>query len=364
MKKIAVLFCVWMLSLSAQARSADDNLPKKPVKDSAATAGEALENRGFQNLFSTDKFDPTASYISQINPLAVPYIQDYMTRHGKTLEKMKSWASPYFSMMDGILMSFGIPRELKYLAVIESHLKSYATSWVGAVGPWQFMPATGRRMGLNIGRRVDERTNYYKSTYAAARYLKELYEQLGDWLLVVAAYNGGPGRVFGAIRRSGSKNFWELQYYLPEESRNHVKKFIGTHYVMEGGGGVATTTAEEWNKMQEHALAQTTALQSNLSPEELAGTDTLTIEGKYNSVVIATQLTLDITRFNKLNPNFDKLVRQPVGYKLRLPKDKMELFSANRYIILHQSILATLHSASDMSAGFPEAKPQVMKKKK
>ncbi len=80
----------------------------------------------------------------------------------------------------------------------------------------------------------DERTDYYKSTHAAAKYLRDLYTEFGDWLLVIAAYNGGPGNVYSAIRKSGSRNFWDLQYYLPAESRTHVKKFIGTHYVFEG----------------------------------------------------------------------------------------------------------------------------------
>jgi membrane-bound lytic murein transglycosylase D len=100
---------------------------------------------------------------------------------------------------------------LKYLAVIESELKPTATSWVGAVGPWQLMPATARLLGLKVSHKVDERTNYQKSTHAAAIYLKDLYTEFGDWLLVIAAYNGGAGNVYSAIRKSGSRNFWKLR---------------------------------------------------------------------------------------------------------------------------------------------------------
>jgi membrane-bound lytic murein transglycosylase D len=96
------------------------------------------------------------------------------------------------------------------------------------------MPSTARILGLKINARCDERKNYYKSTRAAARYLKDLHEEFGDWFLVFAAYNGGEGPVYSAMRQSGSKNFWTLQHYLPEETREYVKKFIATCYYFEG----------------------------------------------------------------------------------------------------------------------------------
>jgi membrane-bound lytic murein transglycosylase D len=134
---------------------------------------------------------------------------------------------------------------LKYLAVIESELKTSALSCVGALGPWQLMPETAQDLGLKINRHVDERTNYSKSTKAAALYLKDLYAKFGDWLLVLAAYNSGPGPVYAAIHKSGSKNFWALQDYLPAETRGHVKRFIATHYHFEGKGSVTTLTKAE-----------------------------------------------------------------------------------------------------------------------
>jgi len=123
---------------------------------------------------------------------------------------MKDWGRGYFDMMDGILAKHGLPKELKYLAVIESQLKSHAISWAGAVGPWQLMPSTARKLGLKVGSKVDERRDIYKSTQAACRYLTNLYSIYGDWLLVIAAYNGGPGKVNAAIKRSGSTDFWTL----------------------------------------------------------------------------------------------------------------------------------------------------------
>ena len=143
-------------------------------------------------------------YASQVNPYAETYMQDYLQAHGKYLQQMKATALPYFNLIDGILTQYGLPRELKYLAVIESDLKSNALSNMGARGPWQFMSYTAKDYGLQVNQFTDDRTDYYKSTNAAARYLLSLYKDFKDWLLVIAAYNGGPGRVYSAIKKSGS----------------------------------------------------------------------------------------------------------------------------------------------------------------
>jgi membrane-bound lytic murein transglycosylase D len=361
MKQWIGLICVLAVTYSAIGKSDETIDPaKRNIQKDSATVN-SLENMGFKNLFISDQYNPSKPYSAQVNPMAVVYVKDYISRHGKELNSMKVWAQPYFRMMDNVLTSYGIPKEMKYLAVIESHLQTWAMSWVGAAGPWQFMPATGRRMGLTINGYVDERANYFRSTHAAAKYLKELYGQLGDWLLVIAAYNGGPGRVFSAIRRSGSRDFWKLQQYLPEESRNHVKKFIGTHYVMEGDGGVTTSTADEWAAMQDATKTQASLTQ--FTQEELNNTVTATLEGKYNSVVVSTQLGMDISQFNRLNANFDKLVCAEGGCTLRLPKDKMDQFQANRYIILRQSLMSNLESAGNIGTGYPEPKAKPSRSK-
>jgi membrane-bound lytic murein transglycosylase MltF len=150
-----------------------------------------------------------------------------------------------FCIIDSVFSRYGLPVELKYLAVIESELKPSALSHVGARGPWQLMPATAHILGLKVNRQCDERSNYYKSTIAAAKYLRDLYALFDDWLLVLAAYNGGPRPVYAAIHKSGSRNFWVLQEYLPAESREHVKKFIATHYYFEGRGSETTLTRAE-----------------------------------------------------------------------------------------------------------------------
>jgi membrane-bound lytic murein transglycosylase D len=162
------------------------------------------------------------------------FVKIYIKQNRKNLLNIKQRSSSPFIMIDAVFKRYGLPVQLKYLAVVESELKTKAVSKVGAVGPWQLMPSTARILGLKINSRYDERKNYYKSTRAAARYLKDLHEEFGDWLLVFAAYNGGEGPVYLAIRQSGSKNYWTLQHYLPEETREYVKKFIAICYYFEG----------------------------------------------------------------------------------------------------------------------------------
>lgn len=330
-------------SVFARENDNNNNENTKSTAKKDSTDSVSRSDYAFKNLFTADTYSPTEPYTTQLRPEAIAFVQDYIGKQGKELLNMKGWALPYFRVMDGILLAYGIPREMKYLAVIESHLSTSDDSWAGAVGPWQLMPETGRLMGLTVNGYNDERRNYVLSTQAAAKYLQQLYAQLGDWLLVVAAYNGGPGRVLSAIRKSGTRDFWKLQNYLPLESRNHVKKFIGTHYIMEGNGGITTTTTADWNARQPNSMAKITELQSTKSTEEeTIGTQVLNIHGKYNSLVMSKDLSMDIAQFNKLNPNFDGLVDENEGYNLRLPQDKMEIFHANRYIILHECILSSL----------------------
>ena len=313
---------------------------KDPV-DSTITPVKVTSDpkAGFKDLFVGKPEEQGLSQV-QLNPRAISFVDDYMAKHRKGLEKLKGWGRPYFDMIDAVLTYHGLPKELKYLAVIESYLKTYAVSWAGAVGPWQFMPATGRRFGLKVNAYVDERTDYYKSTHAAAKYLSELFNLYNDWLLVIAAYNGGPGNVNAAIRKSKSKNFWDLQHYLPAESRDHVKKFIATHYIMEGDGGITTLTKDEAETLKQASDKNPAA--KNLSPDEMNNSKVQAISGRYNSLVITKYITFSITEFNRYNPDFDKLITHNGKYELRLPSDKMELFMSKRYEILNESLQVML----------------------
>ena len=305
-------------------------LPRDPKQD-------------FKDLFSNTTGDDSYDVdIGQLNPLAIGFVEDYMDSHGKMLEELKNTARPYFDKIDAILTKHGLPKELKYLAVIESQLKSNARSWAGAVGPWQLMPGTGRNLGLRINRTVDERRDITKSTHAASKYLTDLYAMYGDWLLVIAAYNGGPGKVNAAIKRSGSRDFWTLQKFLPAESRKHVKKFIATHYIMEGSGGITTLTKKE----TAHYLV---TAKKPVIAEQTLNAIARTINGRYNAAVIARHVGLDVDAFQKLNPDFDNLVATTGKYEMRLPEEKMEIFSSKKIEILKESIQLLLNADTPVS---------------
>lgn len=282
----------------------------------------------------------------RLNPRAIQFVQDYMEKNGDDLRKMKSWAKPYFNIIDGILQKYGLPSELKYLCVIESELKSTATSWAGAVGPWQLMPETARLLGLKVGRGIDERKSYTKSTQAAALYLRDLYREFGDWLLVIAAYNGGPANVYAAIKKSqGSRNFWKLQYYLPAETRMHVKKFIGTHYIFEGQGSVTTLTKAEVT--EQIGITATHLLNRKLTASEFTNAKSMEVSGKYYSAAIAKNIMMELSDFDRYNPDFDAIMGgNDNAYELKLPADKMDLFVANKYIILNESVQMLLSGAT------------------
>lgn len=327
----------------------------QPAQDTTPLSANVAKY-GFSSLFKSETFNQSSDYKTQLHPMAWGFVQDYIKVHQKGLEKMKGWGLPYFLMIENVLTQYRLPKELKYLAVIESNLKNYAESWVGARGPWQFMPYTAREYGLNVNRWVDERVDYYKSTHAAAKYLNNLYKDLNDWLLVVAAYNGGPANVYSAIRKAGSRDFWKLQYYLPAESREHVKKFIATHYIMEGKGGVTTTVNDGTKKVD----SISTAVKEDPNIEKL------TITGRYSSVVIAKNLLMDMNKFNELNPGFDAgIASTSNSYDLRLPKEKMKVFIANKNAILNESVqlLVNFYGEEGMKTIYPKLERSEQTKK-
>lgn len=351
-----IFFCILLQLLILFSLGQRDSAKITGKNTDTILQGSGVEKYGFQNLFVSKEFNSSMGYDAQIHPQAWGFIQDYLGGHGKSLTKMKSWGLPYFTLIENVLMQYGLPDELKYLAVIESGLSTNATSWVGARGPWQFMPYTAKEYGLFVSSGVDERTDYFRSTHAAAKYLTSLYKNLNDWLLVIAAYNGGPGKVFSAIKKSGSRDFWKLQYYLPEESRTHVKKFIATHYIMEGRGGV-TTVVNDGKQPKQNEFAPE-KIDSNIAVQEIAG--------KFSSVVLAKNLIVDLYYFNQLNPKFDEVLSGNNTFLLRLPKNKMQLFNATRYNILSESIqlLMRFYGEEGMKEIYPKISelPNVKKK--
>jgi membrane-bound lytic murein transglycosylase D len=197
----------------------------------------------------------------EVNATAKKYSRQFIKKNEEALQAAEKRSERYFKIIEPIFEKYGLPIELKYLAVVESQLKPSALSHAGARGPWQLMPSTARDFGLKVNSKQDERTHYYKSTVAAAKYIKGLYNEFGDWLLVLAAYNSGSGTVAKAIKRSGSKNFWKLQGFLPAETRGHVKRFIATHTYFQDENSLTMLTSSETKKylkaLEEFKLEQT-----------------------------------------------------------------------------------------------------------
>ena len=168
------------------------------------------------------------------------YVDSYLKENDEELSLVRERSYQPFTIIDSVMQHYDLPVELRYLAVIESDLQPAALSHVGARGPWQLMAGTARELGLKVGRRTDERTNYYKSTTAAALYLRDLHREFKDWLLVLAAYNAGPAPVYRAMRLAGSRNFWAIEQYLPKETRGHVRRFIATEYYFTMNGPISS----------------------------------------------------------------------------------------------------------------------------
>ena len=203
-----------------------------------------------------------------LNKHASSFAKAYLEKEAEFLEKMKSKSKLYFQTFEKIFDQHDLPVQLKYLAIVESELQTKALSKVGARGLWQLMPVTAKELGLKISSKTDERIHTYRSTAAAAKYLRSLYAEFGDWLLVLAAYNGGPGTVYKAIKKAGTKNFWALQRFLPAESRGHVKRFIGIHYFFEGEGSITTQTKAEAKAWEEKLAAEQDVCQEGIAMEK------------------------------------------------------------------------------------------------
>lgn len=242
------------------------------------------------------------------NPVVRDYIEMYAGRRRNQVSYMLGEGKYYFPLFEEALDKEGIPLELKYLPVIESALNPIARSRVGATGLWQFMAGTGKMYDLEINSLVDERRDPHKSTQAAARYLKDLYGIYGDWNLVIAAYNCGPGNVNKAIRRSGGQtDYWAIYPYLPKETRGYVPAFIAATYIM--------------NYHDEH----------NICPAECknpASIDSLMIDKTIHFQQIADNLNVSVEDLRQFNPQFksDIIPGDYKGYSLNLPIDKLSLF--------------------------------------
>lgn len=242
------------------------------------------------------------------NEVVREFIDMYATRLRQKVAFMLSANNFYMPIFEEALDLYNLPLELKYLPVVESALNPIASSSQGAVGLWQFMLNTGKIYGLKVTSLVDERRDPVKSTYAAARYLKDLYDIYHDWNLVLAAYNCGPGIINKAIRRAdGEKDFWALYNYLPKQTRGYVPAFIAANYIM------------------------TYYCEHNISPMEMKmpeGTDTIHISRPLHLQQVSAVCDISLDELRALNPEFKKdiIPGNEHPYALRLPSKMISSF--------------------------------------
>ncbi len=222
------------------------------------------------------------------NSYVQTYIDVFLTKRNEEVGHMINLGKYYFPIFEKALAAYHVPPEFKYLPIIESSMNPMAVSRVGATGMWQFMYTTGRVYGLNIDNYVDDRKDPIAASYAAAAYLRDAYNELGDWLLALASYNCGKGNVTRAIAKAGgARSFWEIQGYLPNETRNYVPAFIAANYIM--------------NYYGKHS-------QIKLSNETILKTDSVYVNKFISFDKIASALNLEANDIQNLNPSYKKLL--------------------------------------------------------
>lgn len=254
----------------------------------------------------------TPFYI-EYNPQLERVIKSYLKRRKSTFSNLLEKARYYFPIFEEQLAKYNLPLEIKYLAIVESALRPRAKSRVGATGLWQFMFQTGKQFGLKVSSYVDERSDPYRATEAACKYLSSLYDIFGDWDLALASYNSGPGNVSKAIRRSnGNTNYWNIRHNLPYETADYLPAFYATLYIFE--------YAKEHNiKAKSNVLAK-------------FETDTIQIKRQLTFEQIHETIGIDVETLQFLNPQY-KLDIIPYikgrNYTLEVPTKYIGKFLTN-----------------------------------
>jgi membrane-bound lytic murein transglycosylase D len=266
------------------------------------------------------KLDAVSPFDLQYHSEVRGYIELYTLRKRELVQRMMGISQLYYPMFEEILDKYNLPLELKHLAIIESALNPNAKSRAGAMGLWQFMYQTGKMYNLSVNSYVDERCDPYKSTVAAAEYLGELYKMFGDWQMVLAAYNAGPGTINKAIRRSGGKKtYWEIRPFLPRETQAYVPAFIAANYVM--------------NYTAEHNLYSASPKKTYFEIDTVILREPLT----YKQLTEVMDVTVEEIEY--FNPVYRKQIIPGGGYTLTLPKSKIGKFVANE-----EEIYATIRT--------------------
>ena len=301
-------------------RNYNELLQSYYIKSNEKLLNERFPSSAFMPTSTTGSSTPDEVYRQRLNsiPSAVKLVYNsqvrnhivyYLDRMNRSVGLMLGLSKYYFPIFEDILDSYGVPSELKYLVVIESAFRPKAVSKAGATGLWQFMYATGRTYDLRVNSIVDDRCDPIKSTIAAAKFLKNLYGIYGDWSLVLAAYNCGPGNVNKAMKRSGKNDFWEIYDFLPKETRNYVPAYIAATYVM--------------NFYQEHGIRPVELTR----PLDLV-TDTVVVNRDIYFGQIQDVMNISIEELKDLNPQYkmDYIPGTQDKYSLRLPLKYVETF--------------------------------------
>jgi len=255
-----------------------------------------------------DSLNLVSSFDFQNNEVVMAKINNYLFKEKKLLTRMLSLSKYYFPIFEIFLDKYNLPLELKYLAVVESSLNTRAQSQSGARGLWQFMYPTGKAYDLNVTSYVDERLDPFKSTEAACKYFLKLYDIFGDWSLVLAAYNGGPGYVQRLMLKTGFENYWDLRNDLRSETKNYVPKFIAITYLM--------TYHEKYD-----IYPDTTTI-------NLLNTDTLLIDFQISSKVLSELTCISKDEIRYYNPAFKDDIF-PINSIISLPKNSVDDFFYN-----------------------------------
>lgn len=262
------------------------------------------------------------------NEVVRRYILRYVKHSPRQLAALQRKAEYYFPIFEDILAKHDLPYELCYMPVIESALNPQARSHMGATGLWQFMPATGKKYGLEINSLVDERMDPIRSTEAACLFLKNLYAIFQDWNLVIAAYNCGPGNVNKAIHRAGGKrDFWSIYPYLPSETRGYLPIFIAASYAM--------------NYAEAHGICPATPLTTMAS-------DTIVTTQRQHLKQIADNIDIPLAELRRLNPQYPRdIIPGGKAYAICLPIEKAGLYIDKQDTILAYQAKELIHNRRD-----------------
>ena len=271
------------------------------------------------------------------------YVQSYIDIYAHNRDEMGQvlgLTKYYFPIYEKAFRDAGIPDEIKYLSIVESKLDPYAVSRVGATGPWQFMFTTAKLYGLNINDYVDDRRDPIQASYAAAAYLKDAYEEFGDWLLAIASYNCGKSNVEHAIDKAGASDFWSIRQYLPAETRGYVPAYIAVNYIMH-----------YYNKHGITPQACTFSLK----------TDTVMVNNYVSLGAVAQVLNVELKELAILNPSYKRQVINGTGSaprRLVIPQIDKAKYGALYEALNNSHIPATAPQQQVINASYREVKAE------